>query len=55
VLGRFASPSGYEGELRCDLHPRHSPDGTRLIIDSTHAGGGRQMFMIDIRPALGDV
>ena len=48
TLGRFHSPTQYAGEWRCDLHPRSSPDGKRVLIDSTHGGNGRQMYLIDI-------
>jgi hypothetical protein len=47
-LGQFYSPPEYKGEVRCDLHPRYSPDGKTVIIDSTHEGLGRQMYLIDI-------
>jgi hypothetical protein len=47
-LGRFGSPDAYVGELRCDLHPRHARDGSRLVIDSVHGGSGRQMYVVDI-------
>lgn len=47
-LGFFAAPRPYDGDWRCDLHPRLSRDGTRVVIDSPHAGNGRQMYMIDI-------
>lgn len=55
-LGSFESPveyadqsaNGFEGEWRCDLHPRVSPDGRLLVIDSAHSGSGRQMYMLDI-------
>jgi hypothetical protein len=46
-LGRFHSPAAYTGEWRCDLHPRSSPDGTKICIDSPHEGG-RQMYLIDV-------
>ncbi|MEN6604231.1 MAG: hypothetical protein ABFD86_17610 [Bryobacteraceae bacterium] len=46
-LGRFHSPAAYTGEWRCDLHPRSSPDGTKLCIDAPHEGG-RQMYLIDV-------
>jgi Tol biopolymer transport system component len=36
------------GEWRCDTHPRYSPDGTKVVIDSTHEGLGRQMYLIDV-------
>jgi hypothetical protein len=47
-LGRFHSPEPYTGEWRCDLHPRFSPDGRRVTIDSPHGGDGRQIYLIDI-------
>lgn len=47
-LGRFHSPPEYTGEWRCDLHPRFSPDGNKIVIDSPHGGNGRQMYLIDI-------
>lgn len=47
-LGAFHSGSEYKGEWRCDLHPRSSPDGKTVIIDSVHEGLGRQMYLIDI-------
>jgi hypothetical protein len=48
VLGRFYSPPAYTGEWRCDLHPRFSPDGRYVVIDSAHGGDGRQLYLIDI-------
>jgi len=47
-LGAFHAPELYEGEWRCDLHPRSSPDGRWLTIDSTHGGNGRQIYLIDL-------
>jgi Tol biopolymer transport system component len=47
-LGHFDSPKEYAGEWRCDLHPRNSPDGKCVVIDSTHEGKGRQMYLIDV-------
>jgi hypothetical protein len=46
-LGHFLSPPEYTGEWRCDTHPRFSPDGKLVTIDSPHAGG-RQIYLIDI-------
>ena len=46
-LGALHSPAEYQGEWRCDLHPRLSPDGRTVFVDSAHAGG-RQMYRIDI-------
>lgn len=50
-LGAFHSPPQYEGEWRCDLHPRSSPDGRMITIDSPHAGTGRQIYLLEIDPA----
>jgi hypothetical protein len=47
-LGSFYSPPEYTGEWRCDTHPRSSPDGRKVTIDSPHGGGGRQIYLIDI-------
>ncbi len=51
-LGHFLSPPEYRGEWRCDTHPRSSPDGSKVVIDSTH-GAGRQMYLIDIGGIVG--
>lgn len=48
ALGHFHSLPEYTGEWRCDTHPRFSPDGTKVVIDSTHEGLGRQMYLIDV-------
>lgn len=47
-LGHFHSPEEYRGKWRCDTHPRSSPDGTKVVIDSPHGGEGRQLHLIDI-------
>ncbi|MEA3368009.1 MAG: hypothetical protein U9R68_07845, partial [Planctomycetota bacterium] len=47
-LGHFHLPPEYKGEWRCDTHPRSSPDGRRVCIDSPHTGQGRQLHLIDI-------
>lgn len=48
-LGRFHSPQPYQGEWRCDLHARVSADGRFLLFDSTHGGGGRQVYLVELR------
>ena len=53
-LGRFYLPEEYRGEWRCDTHPRISRDGTKIVIDSAHAGNGRQMYLIDISKILAE-
>ncbi|MHC4192110.1 MAG: hypothetical protein ACYSUB_20970 [Planctomycetota bacterium] len=53
TLGRFYSHPQYTGEWRTDTHPRFSPDGRNIVIDSTHAGNGRQLYFIDISKIVG--
>ena len=48
VLGNFHEPAQFTGEWRCDLHPRVSRNGGYLIFDSTHQGGKRQIYKVDI-------
>ncbi len=50
LLGSFYSDKKYAGEWRCDLHPRASRDGRKILIDSVHEDG-RQIYMIE-RPEL---
>jgi hypothetical protein len=52
-LGHFHSPPEYTGEWRCDLHPRFSPDGGKVVVDSPHGGNGRQLYLIDVRDIVG--
>lgn len=52
-LGQFAAAPGFDGELRCDLHPCSSRDGHKVVIDSSHAGIGRQMYLLDIASMVG--
>ncbi|MFH1719011.1 MAG: hypothetical protein ABIF19_16780 [Planctomycetota bacterium] len=52
-LGSFHLPPEYNGEWRCDTHPRFSPDGRSVVIDSAHGGEGRQMYLIDIGRIVG--
>ncbi len=51
-LGNFSAPPRYTSGLRCDLHPRSSRSGTKVVIDSTHEGDGRQIYLIDIEDIL---
>jgi hypothetical protein len=47
-IARLFSPkSKWWGEIRCDLHPRWSPDGRKVCIDSVHEGT-RQMYIVDV-------
>ena len=46
-VGGFYSPAGLQGEIRCDLHPRWSRDGTQVCFDSMHEGP-RQIYVMDV-------
>lgn len=37
----------YQGESRCDLHPRFSPDGDRVYFDTVY-NGSRRLAYIDV-------
>jgi hypothetical protein len=52
-LGHFHSPPAYTVEWRCDTHPRISPNGKAVVIDSPHGGNGRQLYLIDISGIVG--
>lgn len=46
-LGQFFSSWKFEDEERCDLHPRWSPDGNFISIDSAHTGR-RKSYILKI-------
>jgi hypothetical protein len=46
-LGRFYAPWKFYGLNRCDLHPRWSPDGRAISIDSVHEGY-RKSYVIEL-------
>ncbi|HCP4605250.1 TPA: hypothetical protein ODO73_002855, partial [Escherichia coli] len=46
-IGDFLSPWAFNSVGRCDLHPRWSPDGKKVAIDSAHSGQ-RQLILIEI-------
>jgi hypothetical protein len=48
----YTAPA-YAGEWRCDLHPRFSPDGRLVSVDSNHEGKGRQVYLLDISAIVG--
>ena len=51
-LADLYSPNDYTGEWRCDTHPRSSPTGKKVIVDSPHGLNGRQQYLIDIEKIL---
>ncbi len=52
VLGRFAHPAHYTGDIRCDLHPRWHPNGQVITFDSLHEGT-RQIYQADVSDLVG--
>ena len=46
-LGEFYHGFGYNGETRCDLHPRLSEDGCNVFFDSVFSGK-RQLYRISL-------
>ena len=49
-LAAFHSPIALRGETRCDLHPRWSPNGRFIAVDSAHAGH-RAIVVVDLGEA----
>lgn len=43
-IAYFYSPSSFQGETRCDLHPRFSRDGKKICIDTAHTGNRNLMI-----------
>lgn len=50
VAALFA-PWKYDGATRCDLHPRWSPSGNWVSIDSSHEGL-RRTYILDVRSLM---
>jgi len=48
VIGKFRhkQPKDYPVDVRCDLHPRWSADGSIITVDSIHSGK-RQVYMLE--------
>ncbi len=46
-IGRFLAPWQFDKNKRCDLHPRWSPDGMMISIDSAHEGR-RMTYLLDV-------
>ena len=51
-IARVYSPPALTAEIRCDLHPRWSRDGTEVCFDSAHEGD-RQMYVVDVGEIVG--
>jgi hypothetical protein len=47
-VASFPNPLRLYGSLRCDPHPRWSPDGTQLSFDGL-GSNGRQVYIIDVK------
>ena len=50
-IAKFYSPPALAGPLRCDLQPRWNRSGTKICLDSAHAGT-RQMYVLDVRKII---
>ena len=50
TIGSFYNPTNYHDEMRCDLHPRLSNDGS-ITIDTVYKGT-RQQVKLDISKLL---
>ena len=46
-LGFFHSEEIFRGDIRCDLHPRWTPDGRAITIDAV-SDGERQIYLVDV-------
>jgi hypothetical protein len=51
-LGTYNADPLFTGDIRCDLHPRWSPDGRLVTFDSVHEGT-RQVYSIDVSEIVG--
>lgn len=47
-LGQFFQSFKFGGETRCDLHPRVSPDGSKVFFDSVF-NGKRKLYLLDLQ------
>lgn len=53
-IGRFYStPSTCSTGWRCDLHPRWSRTGDKVIVDSLHENDARQVYVLDVSGVVG--
>lgn len=52
TIGEFASEPVFEGDVRCDLHPRWTSDGKTISIDAV-PDGDRQIYLFDVSEIVG--
>ncbi|MEM7033680.1 MAG: hypothetical protein AAF629_29305 [Chloroflexota bacterium] len=52
-IGEYYHAPHITGDWRCDLHPRWSPDGTKISFDSVHEGT-RQVYVMDLSEIVTD-
>jgi len=50
-VGEFFQPIKFNGQARCDLHPKWSLDGKFISIDSSHSGK-RAIYILDVSSIL---
>lgn len=50
-IGRVFSPFKYGGDVRCDLHPRWSHDGSKLCFDASY-NGKRSVCVVDVPKSM---
>jgi len=53
IVGKFFSGWQFDGTNRCGLHPRWSPDGNWIAIDSANTGR-RGLYFIDLKGIIAD-
>ncbi len=51
LLGEFLEPLGFDNQLRCDLHPRFSPDDSMISFDSAFSGS-RETYIMKLNEGL---
>ena len=52
-LGQFYSEEMFTGDIRCDLHPRWSSDGSLITFDSVHEDS-RQIYLVCVEEIVSE-